>query len=202
MSPAEIVGVVFGLLSVALTVRRSIWCWPTGIVSVLAFAVLFWEIKLYADMCLQLFFLVTSVQGWYYWLHGGVGRTELPITRLSRRQIALLGGALVVCVAVIGYAFDTYTDAHIPFWDATASGMSVLAQVLLMRKKLENWYLWIAVDVLSIGIYVYKEVYLTAGLYVVFLVLATLGLIAWRRALRTASSSASSCPSPAATAIS
>lgn len=181
MSPYELVGVAFGLLSVYLTVRENIWCWPTGIVSVIAFAVLFFDIKLYADMLLQIFFLVTGFQGWYYWLYGGKNRGELPISQLDQAQVLALGAGLVVAVAAIGYLFDTYTDAHIPFWDAAASGMSVLAQVLLMRKKIENWYLWIAVDVLSIGIYIYKAVYLTAGLYVVFLALAIAGLLAWRR---------------------
>lgn len=184
MSAYEIIGVVFGLLSVWLTVKRSIWCWPTGIVSVAGFALLFLEIKLYADMLLQVFFLITSVAGWYLWLHGGRNRTELPISTLSRKQLLALGVGLALSIYVVGYMFSTYTDAHIPFWDATASGMSVLAQVLLMRKKLENWLLWIAVDVLSIGIYTYKQVYLTAGLYVVFLVLATGGLIQWRKAYR------------------
>lgn len=181
MSNYEVIGAVFGLLSVYLTMRERIWCWPTGIISVIAYAVLFYEIKLYADMLLQIFFLVTSFQGWYMWLHGGANRSELPITQLSRVQVAMLGLSLVACTIVIGFIFDTYTDAHIPFWDAAASSMSVVAQVLLMRKKFENWYLWIAVDVLSIGIYVYKEVYLTAGLYVVFLALAIGGLLAWRR---------------------
>lgn len=183
MSNIEIIGVVFGLLSVYLTVRESVWCWPTGIISVIAFGVLFFQIKLYADMSLQVFFLITSFQGWYYWLYGGEQQTELPITRLTRRQIGQLLCALIMCVVVIGYAFARYTDAHIPFWDATASGMSVLAQILLMRKKLENWHLWIIVDVLSVGIYIYKEVYLTAGLYVVFLMMAIGGLRAWRRSL-------------------
>jgi nicotinamide mononucleotide transporter len=181
MSNHEIVGVVFGLLSVYLTVRQQIWCWPTGIVSVIAYALLFYDIKLYADMLLQMFFLITSFQGWYLWRYGGSNRSELPITRLSRSQMVMLGIGLVVCALAIGYVFDTYTDAHIPFWDAAASSMSVLAQILLMRKKLENWYLWIIVDVLSIGIYIYKEVYLTAGLYLVFLVLAIGGLLAWRK---------------------
>jgi nicotinamide mononucleotide transporter len=186
MSIAEIIGVAFGLLSVWLTVRRSILCWPTGIVSVAAFAFLFYEIKLYADLGLQIFFLATSFTGWYYWLHGGRERTELPISTLTRSQIGLLGVGLAASVLLVGYLFSAYTDAHIPFWDAAASGTSVLAQVLLMRKKLESWYLWIAVDVLSIGIYIYKGVMLTAGLYVLFLALAIGGLFEWRRALRAA----------------
>jgi nicotinamide mononucleotide transporter len=194
MSPYELVGVVFGLISVYLTVRASIWCWPTGIISVAAFAVLFFDIKLYADMLLQIFFLITSIQGWYYWKVGGVSRTELPITLLSQRQRIAVGVGLVAAVALVGYAFDTYTDAHIPFWDAAASGASVVAQVLLMRKRLENWYLWIAVDVLSIGIYVYKEVYLTAGLYVVFLGLAIGGLLSWQRTYRGTAATAEGVP--------
>lgn len=183
MSRDELIGVAFGLLSVYLTVREHAWLWPTGIVSVAAFAVLFYDIKLYADMLLQIFFLVTSVQGWYYWKRGGRGRSEPPITLLTPRQRALSAAGLVAAIAVVGALFAAYTDAHIPFWDAAASGASVAAQLLLMRKKLENWFLWIAVDVLSIGIYLYKQVYLTAGLYVVFLALAVGGLLAWRRTL-------------------
>ncbi|HEU4321750.1 MAG TPA: nicotinamide riboside transporter PnuC [Roseiflexaceae bacterium] len=179
----ELIGSAFGLISVYLTMRNNIWCWPTGMVSVLAFAVLFFNSKLYADMLLQIFFFVTSAQGWYYWRRGGAGHSELPITLLTRRQIGALGVGLVAAVALVGWLFASYTDAHLPFWDAAASGASVVAQVLLMRRKLENWYLWIAVDILSVGIYLYKQLYLTAGLYVVFLALAIGGLLAWRREL-------------------
>ena len=195
MSLYEAIGVLFGLISVYLTVRQQIWCWPTGMISVLAFAVLFYDIKLYADMLLQIFFLVTSAKGWYDWRYGGADRTELPISFLTRRQSGALGVGLVAAVATVGWLFASYTDAHLPFWDAAASGTSVLAQLLLMRKKLENWYLWIAVDVLSVGIYLYKQVYLTAGLYVVFLALAVGGLRAWRHA--AAASRAGGLPSPA-----
>ncbi len=184
MNPVEIVGVAFGLLSVYLTVRENIWCWPAGLVSVVAYAALFFEIKLYADMLLQAFFFITSVQGWYLWRYGGSNRSELPISFLSRRQAISMLVGLVAAVAIIGVLLDRFTDASIPFWDATISGGSVLAQLLLMRKKFENWYVWIAVDVISIGVYAYKGIYLTSGLYVVFLVLAIGGLLAWRRSLR------------------
>jgi nicotinamide mononucleotide transporter len=88
---------------------------------------------------------------------------------------------LISAVLIVGWLFSTYTDAHIRFWDAAVSGMSAVAQILLMHKKFENWYLWIVVDILSIGIYLYKAVYLTTGLYVMFLGLAIAGLIAWQR---------------------
>lgn len=186
MSPLEITGVVTALVSVWLTVRQNIWCWPVGIISVLAYAWLFYRIHLYADAGLQIFFLATSINGWWLWLHGGANRDALPVTRLTRQQVALLAPATLVSVVAMGLLFARYTDAHLPFWDSAASGTSVVAQVLLMRKKLESWILWLAVDVVYVGIYVYKNVYLTAGLYALFLVLAWAGLKAWRSSLRTA----------------
>jgi nicotinamide mononucleotide transporter len=181
-TPAEIVGTIFGLISVYLTVRRNIWCWPTGIICTIAYTYLFYDIKLYADMLLQVFFTITSGLGWYWWLHGGQNQTELPITFLTPRQKIALALFLPIAIYVVGASFARYTDAHLPFWDATASGTSVAAQILMMRKKLENWILWVFVNILSIGIYIYKQVYLTAGLYIVFLVLAILGFVEWRRA--------------------
>jgi nicotinamide mononucleotide transporter len=181
-TPAEIVGTVFGLISVYLTVRRNIWCWPTGIICTVAYTYLFYDIKLYADMLLQVFFTITSVLGWYWWLHGGQDQEELPLTFLTARQKVTLAIFLPIAIGVVGAAFARYTDAHLPFWDATASGTSVAAQILMMRKKIENWVLWVFVNILSIGIYIYKHVYLTAGLYIVFLILAVLGFLEWRKA--------------------
>lgn len=184
MSPLELIGVLFGLLTVYYSVKQNILTWPTGIVSVSAFGILFYTIKLYADMCLQLFFLWSCIQGWYFWLHGGRHKTALTISCLTSRQRVWIAGAVALAVAFIGFLFHRFTDASLPYLDSTASGMSVVAQLLMMRKKLEHWYLWIAVDVLSIGIYMYKEVFLTAGLYFIFLLLCIQGLRTWRKAYR------------------
>jgi nicotinamide mononucleotide transporter len=181
-TPAEYIGAIFGLISVYLTVKRNIWCWPTGIICTVAYTYLFYDIKLYADMLLQVFFTVTSFLGWYWWLHGGEHKEELPVTYMTTPQRVWMAIGLPIACFLIGAAFRQYTDAHLPFWDATASGASVVAQILMMRKKLENWYLWIFVNILSIGIYTYKHIYLTTILYAVFLVLAFLGLIEWRKA--------------------
>ncbi len=186
MTPLELIGVLFGLLSVYFSVKQNIWTWPTGIVSVSAFGFLFFNIKLYADMCLQIFFLWSCMQGWYFWLKGGENKTALHISRLTRQQIILVAVGLMASVAGIGFLFNTYTDAALPYLDSTASGMSVVAQLLMMRKKFEHWYVWIAVDVLSIGIYIFKEVHLTAGLYLVFLMLCIKGLAEWKKELARA----------------
>lgn len=188
----EPIGVLFGLLTVYFSVRQNIWTWPTGIVSVSAFGLLFFEIKLYADMCLQMFFLWSCIQGWYFWLNGGENHTALHITRLTRQQITLVSIGLVASVLGIGFLFHTYTDAALPYLDSTASGMSVVAQLLMMRKKLEHWYVWIVVDVLSIGIYIFKDVLWTAGLYGVFLLLCLKGLSEWKREYAQSSTGAHS----------
>ena len=181
MSAFEVVGTVAGVLSVLLTVRQSLWCWPVGIVSVAAYAVLFFQIRLYADAALQVFYVATGFYGWYAWRYGGAGRSELPVRTLSGRQRLALALLLTPVVVVVTAALRTWTDASLPFWDTLASSLSVAAQLLLMRKVLENWLLWIVVDLMSIGIYVAKGVYLTSALYAVYLLLAILGWRAWRR---------------------
>jgi nicotinamide mononucleotide transporter len=180
---AEWVGTIFGLLTVWYSVKANILCWPTGMVSVAAYAVLFFNIKLYADTLLQVFFFVVSILGWWQWSRRDKNDLELPITILSNSDRFLILLLMIVCILSSGLLFSQFTDAHIPFWDSTVTGMSVTAQLLLIRKKFENWILWILVDVLSIGIYFYKEVYLTSFLYFVFLCMATKGFFEWKKRL-------------------
>ena len=195
MSLTEIIGTITGFACVFLTVRAHILCWPIGILSCIAFAKLFFDIKLYADAILQLFFIATSVWGWWGWLHGGEKRSELPISRMTLRETVTQFGITLAAILTVGWMFKSYTDAHLPFWDSTISGLSVTAQILLVRKKIENWILWIVVDVLSIGVYWYKQVYLTSILYAVFLVLATQGLLEWRRRFKEAPQCSTAQPS-------
>lgn len=169
------------LFSVWLTARENIWCWPTGIVAAALYGVFFVRIKLYADASLQLFFIATSFYGWWWWLRGGHNRTEAPVSRLKRRDALFLAALTAIAIGVIGYFFAAHTDAHLPFWDATASGASVTAQLLLMRKKIENWPLWLAIDTLCVGIYVYKGAFPTAVLYALLLILAVVGWIEWNK---------------------
>jgi nicotinamide mononucleotide transporter len=179
MNNYEIVGVVFGLISVILTVRQSIISWPTGIISVIAFALLFFNTKLYADMGLQLFYVVTGFYGWYLWKYGGVNKGELKVNVLTNQQRIFTALVFVPAFYLMGLFLRTYTDAALPIWDSLSSTLSVFAQILLMKKIFENWGCWIVVDILSIGIYIYKGVYLTAGLYVIFLGLAITGFVEW-----------------------
>lgn len=185
ISITEWIGTIFGLLTVWYSVKENILCWPTGMISVAAYSILFFSIKLYADTLLQVFFFIVSILGWVAWAKRDKDNQELHITLLSKRDRILIFLLMIVCIILSGSLFSYYTDAHIPFWDSTATGMSVTAQLLLIRKKFENWILWIIVNILSIGIYFYKEVYLTTFLYVVFLCMATKGFFEWKKQLKT-----------------
>ena len=187
MSLLELFAAVFGAVSVYLSVRQNIWSWPTAIVNVVVYAVVFYREKLYADMGLQVIYTFLSIYGWYEWLYGGEHRTELHVSRTTPRLWALLvviglGGA-----GALGLLLRGATDAALPFMDSFLSSTSLVAQWMMTRKKVENWLVWIGVDVLYVGTFTYKHLYVTAVLYFVFLVLAIKGWIDWRRSLDTES---------------
>jgi nicotinamide mononucleotide transporter len=181
MSLLEFAGSVFGLLAVFLTVRQNIWCWPTGVISVVLYTVIFYDAKLYSDAILQVVYFFLQFYGWYHWLHGGREKTSVPVTRLRPRA---LQGWLVVGVVgsgLWGFGMARFTDAALPYPDAGVVVLSLVAQWLLTRKNLESWHFWIVVDMIAIGVYFAKQLYITAGLYGVFLILAFLGLQAWKK---------------------
>jgi nicotinamide mononucleotide transporter len=173
------------LLAVVLTAWRKIACWPVGLVGVAAYTVFFWQLKLYADAGLQVFFFATGLFGWWHWARGGPGHDKAPIRVLTGRQRLLWAAAWLLCILVVGEPLARHTDASAPHWDAFCAGGSVVGQLLTMRKVLDNWYVWIIVDVVYIGLYVYKGAWVTTGLFAIFVALAVAGAVAWRRALRT-----------------
>jgi nicotinamide mononucleotide transporter len=179
----EILAVVFGIVSVYLSTREHIWSWPTALVNVALYFVVFLEAKLYADMGLQVVYFALSLYGWYEWLYGGEHRTELHVSRVTRTlgvRLAVIGVASAV---IIGTLLARFTDAALPYLDSATTSTSLVAQWMMTRKILENWAVWVAVDVVYIGMFIFKELYLTAGLYAVFLVLAVMGFRQWKRSL-------------------
>ena len=183
MSPLELVAAVVGALSVWLSVRQNIWSWPTAIVNVVLYAIVFYEAKLYADMGLQVIYAILSVYGWYEWLYGGAGRTELHVSRTGPRLGAVLALIAAAGSALLGVFLHRATDAALPFMDSFLSSTSLVAQWMMTKKLLENWLVWIGVDVLYVGMFVFKGLFVTAGLYAVFLALAVKGYIDWRRSM-------------------
>ena len=182
-SPLELIGVVATLLNVWLLARNKVLGWPVGLVAVAAYAVVFFDAKLYADTLLQGFFLVTGILGWLEWRYGGAKRTERPITRLSPRGWALTLLAIVATSAMLGGAFHLFTDAARPFLDSALTGASVVGQLLLVRRVLDNWVVWIAADVLYVPLYLSRDLPLTALLYAGLIVLAWKGWRDWKAEL-------------------
>ena len=185
MSPVEIVAVVATLLSVWLSVRRNILTWPTGIIGVSAYFVVFLRTRLYADMALQVLFFVQCSYGWWAWRRSSQ-RAEPPIRTLSTRGRAAVVVSIATLAWLTGALLARYTDAAVPYWDATASVLSITANQLLARRLLENWVLWIGADALYVGIFAWKGLYLSAGLYALFLLMVIAGLRRWMREYRTA----------------
>ncbi|MGE5748941.1 MAG: nicotinamide riboside transporter PnuC [Gemmatimonas sp.] len=184
MNPIEIVAAVFGVVSVFLSVRQNIWSWPTAIVNVGLYIFVFFESKLYGDTGLQVVYVVLNAYGWYHWLYGGKNRTELPVSRTSPRLGAFLIALGAVGTALLGTILARKTDAALPYVDSLTTSTSLIAQWMMTRKLLENWIIWVAVDVIYIGMYIFKHLYPTSGLYLVWLVLSAMGYFQWRTALR------------------
>ena len=180
MSPIEVLAVLASLCSVWLSVRRHILTWPTGILGVSAYFVVFLRERLYADMGLQVLFFVQCSYGWWAWRRSEQ-RAEPPIRLLpARLRVALVAGVVAAAWGA-GTLLARYTDAAAPYWDASASVLSITANQLLARRLLENWVLWIVADVLYVGIFTWKGLYLSAGLYAIFLAMVVAGLRRWTR---------------------
>jgi nicotinamide mononucleotide transporter len=185
MSGLEIVAVILSALAVWLTARRHLWCWPIGLVSVLLYARIFLVAKLYSDLLLQLIFAVMQLYGWWQWKRGAPGQDSQHIQPQRLPKQGLLIGLLagVAGSVMLGYVMASFTDAHIPWLDSALTSFSLVAQFWMARKYVANWWLWIAVDIIYVGVYVYKDLNLTAGLYAGFIVLAVIGLRNWLRQL-------------------
>ena len=184
MFSLELVAVILTLLAVILTVRQIIWCWPLGMISVALYAVVFYAVRLYADMGLQGLYFGLAAYGWWAWLHGGEDHGELEVSLTSSRTRLWLLLAATLGGILLGQTLTRLTDASLPFMDSMLTSFSIAAQWMQTRKLLESWLVWLAVDVCYVGMFLYKELYLTAGLYTVFLVLAAIGFEQWRRSLR------------------
>ncbi len=186
MSALEVAGFVFGVAAVALMTRQSVWAWPVGLVNLGAYILVFREARLYADMGLQVVYVAFSLYGWAHWARGGTSGGPLPVTRAPRRALLVALSLGAAGFFALGALLQRLSDAALPFLDSALSSYSLVAQAFQTRKWIENWHLWIAVDAVYVGMYVFKQLYLTAVLYAVFLWLAVVGLRAWSASLRGA----------------
>ena len=180
----ELLAAAISALDVWLATRRSMISWPITILASVLYGEQFRESRLYSDMLLQAIFVLFAIYGWWHWQRGlsaeGSVRVVSPTAASLWRDVAL--GA--VASVLLGYWMRQHTDASLPWLDATLTGYSLVGTWWGARKYIANWWLWIVVDVLYVGEYLFKHLILTAVLYAVFVLLAMLGLRDWRRALR------------------
>lgn len=184
METIEWVAAIAGAVSVYLSARENIWSWPTAIVNVSLYTFIFFRSGLYSDMGLQVVYLTLSIYGWHQWLRGGENRGTLKVSRASARMwIVGVSLAVLVWLALAQYT-STLPGVSLPYLDSGLTALSLLAQWMMTRKVLENWALWIIADIVYVPMYISKQLYVTSGLYAVFLVLALAGLVQWWRSYK------------------
>ena len=197
INPVELAGFVLSLAMVYCNIKEIPWGWPLAILSALLYGSVFWNSQLYGEACLQIMFIVTAAWGWQQWLKGHtpqsalteasessaapVALAKLSVSTLqaSERRFAFIGTLLAW--PAFSFFLHRYTDSDVAVWDGLVTALSLLGQYLLGRKKIENWWVWMLVNVLTVGLMAEKSLWLTAVLYGIFVVLSYIGLQTWRR---------------------
>ncbi len=178
----EIIAALSGLICVWLQTKENIWAWPFGILSVVLYVFIFYDSFLYSDMILHVIYIVLNAYGWWHWSRKKKhAKSEIPVKRLSWRADFWTAVLILAGTAVWGWNMGHLTRAQFVYYDAFTTVGSLTAQYLLAKKFIENWIIWILVDLVAIPVYIAKELYLTAGLYTVYLVLCIYGYLQWRR---------------------
>lgn len=188
----EILGTLASIVYLYYSIREKIWCWPWGIVASVVSITIFFTVRLYADMGLQFYYLFISIYGWYYWLYGKSKQSgsHVVITRTLSFQwflLLLAGiGTYILILGVLLYVPDwlQIEKSSMPYLDALTTAASIIATWMLARKLIEHWLLWIVIDALSMGMYLYKGLYFYAFLFVVYTVGALIGYVEWRKKIR------------------
>lgn len=181
----EVLGALTGLIYLYFSVRRFIWLWPFGILTSILYVTVFLETKFYAGMSLQFYYLVVSVYGWFHWKKsektGSEHAVKVGFMSAGERMLAIM--VVVILTVLTAILMKRFTDNPVPWADAFTASGSIVATWLLARKAIENWIFWIAIDSVSIALYLYKGLYPTTFLFVVYTIMAITGYFQWRKAI-------------------
>jgi nicotinamide mononucleotide transporter len=179
----ELLGAILGIVYIFFSIRQSIFTWPVGLLTSILYVWVFFISKLYADMGLQVYYVVISIYGWYEWLRGSQSNHTEPIkvSRLSMKLGIILSLVSLFLFILIWFILKNYTDSPVPMADALATALSIVATWMLARKILEHWLVWIFVDAFSICLFWYKDLLPTVILFVVYTIMAYIGYREWKR---------------------
>lgn len=183
-TPLEVLGFLTGAICVYLNTRQNVLGWFFGIINAVLYAAVFWQVRLYADMGLQGYYFLTSIYGWWMWKFGGKSHDGVRVSQTPVKLYPLFVFIFIAATLSWGFLLGKFTNGTLTYADSALTIASLIAQWMMARKYLENWIIWIVADVCYVAMYFYKELHLTAILYFVFLVLAVMGYIQWKRDLK------------------
>lgn len=181
MSSLEIIAVIISVIGVALTIKRNMWCWWFNFFAFILYAYLFFTFKLYGETILQFLFMLINFYGFYYWLKGKRQDHEIRIEPIATKTVLLQMCLAAIGGLLFGLTLKHFTDAAVPILDAQLAAFSLLATYWTSRKHIATWVLWVFVDIVYVGMFIYKELFLTAGLYAAFVLLAAYGWWQWEQ---------------------
>jgi len=184
MSVAEVVAVLLAITYLLLVIRQNILCWAAALASVLIYLVIFFNAQLYMESALQIFYAAMAVYGWYQWKYGGIEHQGLRIVTWRLHIHAIVIGGILGLTLGFGWVLSA-TDAAFPYLDSFTTVAAVITTYMVTRKVLENWAYWFVIDGLSVYLYVSRELYLTAGLFVLYLFMILIGFRCWWREWRS-----------------
>ena len=176
----ELLASIFTLICVYLTNKRSILNWPIGILGIIFYSIVFFQAKLYADFILQIIFVIQSIFGWINWNKNKVNNV-IKINKLTFNEIIYIFIFYVFLSGLTTYLLFNFTNASLPYWDSQLMTLSLIANYLLIKRKLENWIIWILVDINYIFMFIYKNLYFSSVLYFILLIIAISGFINWKK---------------------
>ena len=179
----EVLAVVLAVLYLLLAIRQNIWCWAAAAVSTALYLYIMYAAQLYMESALQVFYLGMAAYGWYEWRYGGAGHTGLKVSTWPWRYHLVAVAAVLLLVGVSGELLSRYSDAALPFADSFTTWGAVVATWMVARKVLENWLYWFVIDSVSVYLYLSRELYFTAALFVAYLVMIVFGYRSWRRSM-------------------
>ncbi|WP_321995770.1 nicotinamide riboside transporter PnuC [Draconibacterium orientale] len=181
----EILGAILGLVYIFFSIKQHILTWPTGLLTSALYVFVFFNARLYADMGLQAYYVVISIYGWYFWLTGKKQNEKKVAVKTTRKALWMkLAVVSIALYALLFFILGNYTNSDVPHMDSVTTALSIVATWMLARKYIEHWLLWIFIDAFSAGLYIYKGLWATVILFIVYTVMALLGYIEWRKDLK------------------